>query len=52
MSLYILGTDHVSLLLQGNLTIKSKVAQVYPNLALTIITVQEIFNGWVVKIND
>ncbi|MEO1561227.1 MAG: type II toxin-antitoxin system VapC family toxin, partial [Cyanobacteria bacterium J06632_19] len=32
--------------------VKSKVAQVYPNLAITIITVQEIFNGWVVKIND
>lgn len=33
-------------------SIVSKVAQVYPNLAITIITVQEIFNGWVVKIND
>lgn len=52
MSLYILDTDHVSLLLQGNQAIVSKVAQVYPNLAITIITVQEIFNGWVVKIND
>ncbi|MGF1674824.1 MAG: type II toxin-antitoxin system VapC family toxin [Rivularia sp. (in: cyanobacteria)] len=52
MSLYILDTDHVSLLLQGNQAVKSKVAQVYPSLAITIITVQEIFNGWVVKIND
>ncbi|MBD2498049.1 type II toxin-antitoxin system VapC family toxin [Nostoc sp. FACHB-280] len=52
MSLYILDTDHVSLLLQGNQAVISKVAQVYPNLAITIITVQEIFNGWVVKIND
>jgi tRNA(fMet)-specific endonuclease VapC len=52
MSLYILDTDHVSLLLQGNQTVISKVAQVYPHLAITIVTVQEIFNGWVVKIND
>lgn len=52
MSLYILDTDHVSLLLQGNQAVKSKVTQIYPNLAITIVTVQEIFNGWVVKIND
>ncbi|MFB2767779.1 type II toxin-antitoxin system VapC family toxin [Pelatocladus sp. BLCC-F211] len=52
MSLYILDTDHVSLLLQGNQAVISKVAQVYPHLAITIVTVQEIFNGWVVKIND
>jgi tRNA(fMet)-specific endonuclease VapC len=52
MSLYILDTDHVSLLLQGNQAVISKVAQVYQNLAITIVTVQEIFNGWVVKIND
>jgi tRNA(fMet)-specific endonuclease VapC len=47
MSFYILDTDHVSLLLQGNQAVISKVAQVYPNLAITIVTVQEIFNGWV-----
>ncbi|MBD2502373.1 type II toxin-antitoxin system VapC family toxin [Anabaena azotica] len=52
MSFYILDTDHVSLLLQGNQAVKSKVTQVYPHLAITIVTVQEIFNGWVVKIND
>ena len=52
MSFYILDTDHISLLLQGNQAVISKVAQVYPNLAITIVTVQEIFNGWVVKIND
>ncbi|MBD2364324.1 type II toxin-antitoxin system VapC family toxin [Anabaena minutissima FACHB-250] len=52
MSLYILDTDHVSFLLQGNKAVISKVAQVYPNMAITVVTVQEIFNGWVVKIND
>lgn len=52
MSLYILDTDHVSLLLQGNKAVVSKVALAVPHLAITIITVQEIFNGWVVKIND
>ncbi|WP_226889707.1 type II toxin-antitoxin system VapC family toxin [Nostoc sp. MG11] len=52
MSLYILDTDHVSLLLQGNKAVVSKVALAVPNLSIIIITVQEIFNGWVVKIND
>lgn len=52
MSIYILDTDHVSLLLQGNQAVSSRAAQVYPDLALTIVTVQEIFNGWIVKINN
>lgn len=52
MSFYILDTDHVSLFLQGNQAVISRVGQVYPHLAITIVTVQEIFNGWVVKIND
>ncbi|MUH00141.1 type II toxin-antitoxin system VapC family toxin [Scytonema sp. UIC 10036] len=49
--IYILDTDHVSLFLQSNQAIVSRVALVAPNLAVTIITVQEAFNGWVVKIN-
>jgi tRNA(fMet)-specific endonuclease VapC len=52
MSLYVLDTDHVSLLLQGNKEVVSKVTLVAQNLVITIVTVQEIFNGWVVKIND
>ncbi|NDJ25814.1 type II toxin-antitoxin system VapC family toxin [Nostoc sp. B(2019)] len=52
MSLYILDTDHISLLLQGNKAVVSRVALATPHLARTIITVQEIFNGWIIKIND
>lgn len=52
MTIWILDTDHVSLLLQGNKVVCSKVNQVLPNLAITVITVQEIFNGWIVKINS
>lgn len=49
--IYILDTDHVSLFLQSNQAVVSRVALVALNLAVTIITVQEAFNGWVVKIN-
>lgn len=52
MSMYILDTDHVSLLLQGNQAVSSRAAQLYPDLAIAIVTVQEIFNGWIVKINN
>lgn len=51
MTIWILDTDHVSYLLQGNKAVSSRVNQVLPNLAITIVTVQEIFNGWIVKIN-
>jgi tRNA(fMet)-specific endonuclease VapC len=51
MSLWILDTDHVSLLLEGNLAIQSR-SQMEEDVAITIVTVQEIFNGWVVKINS
>lgn len=53
MTIWILDTNQVSALLEGNNTIKSKVAEVSPNdIAITVVTVQEIFNGWVVKINN
>lgn len=52
MSIYILDTDHVSLLLEGNQAVSSRAAQVSPELAIAIVTVQEIFNGWIVKINN
>lgn len=52
MSIWILDTDHVTLLLQGNQAVCRRFNQCYPNLATTIVTVQEIFNGWIVKIND
>jgi tRNA(fMet)-specific endonuclease VapC len=52
MSLWILDTDHVSLLLAGNQNVRDRVAPVSRNVALTIVTVQEVFNGWVTQIND
>jgi len=52
MTIWIVDTDHVSLLLQGNKAVRYRAEQVFPNLAITVITVQEIFNGWVVKINS
>jgi tRNA(fMet)-specific endonuclease VapC len=51
MSLWILDTDHVSLFLEGNPQIRKQAAGKFPNVAVTIITVQEIFNGWTGRIN-
>ncbi|MDJ0617821.1 MAG: type II toxin-antitoxin system VapC family toxin [Calothrix sp. MO_192.B10] len=48
--MYILDTDHVSLILRNHPQVIAK-ASLYP-IAVTIITVQELFNGWVGKIND
>jgi tRNA(fMet)-specific endonuclease VapC len=52
MSLWILDTDHVSLLLSGNQIVRDRVRPVSRDVALTIVTVQEIFNGWVNLINN
>jgi tRNA(fMet)-specific endonuclease VapC len=52
MTLWVLDTDHVSLLLQGNQAILSRVIRHYPNVGITIVTVQEIFNGWIIRINN
>jgi tRNA(fMet)-specific endonuclease VapC len=46
---YILDTDHVSLILRNHSGI-SAIAQQY-SCAVTIITVQELFNGWTGRIN-
>jgi tRNA(fMet)-specific endonuclease VapC len=52
MTLWILDTDHTSLFLAGNKSIITQVAQHSENIAITIITVQELFNGWNGKLND
>jgi tRNA(fMet)-specific endonuclease VapC len=52
MSLWILDTDHVSLFLEGNPQIREQAAGKFPNVAITIITVQEIFNGWIGRVNN
>jgi tRNA(fMet)-specific endonuclease VapC len=52
MTRFILDTDHVSLWLQGNPSICAKTAGISLDIAVTIVTVQELFNGWVVQINN
>jgi tRNA(fMet)-specific endonuclease VapC len=52
MSLWILDTDHVSLFLAGNQKVRDRIFLGSNNVALTIVTVQEVFNGWMSQIND
>jgi tRNA(fMet)-specific endonuclease VapC len=50
--LYILDTDRVSLWLEGHSVVRNKTLEFEANLAITIITVQELFNGWMGCLND
>ena len=50
MSRYILDTDHVSMILCNHPQVINNAQQHQADV--TIITVQELFNGWVGKIND
>jgi tRNA(fMet)-specific endonuclease VapC len=52
MTLWILDTDHTSLFLAGNKSVILQVAEHAEDIAITIITVQELFNGWNGKLND
>jgi tRNA(fMet)-specific endonuclease VapC len=52
MSLWVLDTDHVSLFIEGNPNVSKQAAPKFPNVAITIVTVQEIFNGWTGRINN
>ena len=51
MTLYVLDTDHVSMWLEDHPVICENIAQHRSNLVITIVTVQEIFNGWISRIN-
>ena len=51
MTVWILDTDHVSLLLERHSQVSRQVAETGANVVLTIVTVQELFNGWIVRIN-
>ena len=46
----ILDTDHVSLILQKSPQVITNAAK--HEISVTIVTVQELFNGWVGRIND
>jgi len=52
VSCWILDTDHVSLILRGNQQVIKAAAGHHPNVVITIVTVQELFNGWVGRINQ
>ncbi|NJL52060.1 MAG: type II toxin-antitoxin system VapC family toxin [Hydrococcus sp. SU_1_0] len=52
MSLWILDTDTTSLLLRGNPNVSRQVQSVGADVAISIVTAQELFNGWVVRINN
>jgi tRNA(fMet)-specific endonuclease VapC len=52
MTRFILDTDSASLFLAGNQKLIYRVTQEVPNVATTIVTVQELFNGWAGRVND
>jgi tRNA(fMet)-specific endonuclease VapC len=49
--MFILDTDHVSLWLRNNPLVRAKVDASAQDVSLTVITVQELFNGWVSRLN-
>jgi tRNA(fMet)-specific endonuclease VapC len=52
LSLLILDTDHVSLFLKGNTLVCDRIFQTEPdNLAISVITAEEICQGWLSEIN-
>jgi tRNA(fMet)-specific endonuclease VapC len=52
VTLYVLDTDHVSMWLENQLAVRHNVIANQANLAITIVTVQEIFNGWIGRLNN
>jgi tRNA(fMet)-specific endonuclease VapC len=50
--IWILDTDHASLFLAGNKAIVATVDNHYKDVAITVVTVQELFNGWVGRLNN
>jgi tRNA(fMet)-specific endonuclease VapC len=51
MTIYILDTDHISLFLGNYPAVRDKVLQSKAECSITVISVQEIFNGWVGQLN-
>jgi tRNA(fMet)-specific endonuclease VapC len=49
---WILDTDHVSLVLWDNPVVTPRLDVARSRAAVTIITVQEVFNGWVGQLNQ
>jgi tRNA(fMet)-specific endonuclease VapC len=51
MMRYVLDTDHVSLILRGDIRLETRVAK-ESGVCTTVITFQESFNGWMARINQ
>ena len=52
MSLLILDTDHASLFLKGNTLVSDRIFETEPDkLAISIITAEEMCQGWLSEIN-
>jgi tRNA(fMet)-specific endonuclease VapC len=49
---WILDTDHVSLVLWNNPVVTERLDLAQSQAAVAIITVQEVFNGWVGRLNQ
>ncbi len=50
--MFILDTDHVSFWLRGNPLVQARTIQASGNVATTVVSVQEMFNGWAGRINN
>jgi tRNA(fMet)-specific endonuclease VapC len=48
---YILDTDHISLFMGRKSVVRPRVLQILPECSITVISVHEVFNGWVSQIN-
>ena len=48
---YLLDSDHISFFLRGDAVIKSRLRQEIEVTGISIISVQEVFNGWVSLLN-
>ncbi|MBE9029499.1 type II toxin-antitoxin system VapC family toxin [filamentous cyanobacterium LEGE 11480] len=52
MTLWVLDTDTTSLVLRRHPQVSQQVQSAGANVAISIVTAQELFNGWVVRINN
>jgi tRNA(fMet)-specific endonuclease VapC len=50
--MFILDTDHVSFWLRGHPLVQARALQATGNVTTTVVSVQEIFNGWASRINN
>jgi tRNA(fMet)-specific endonuclease VapC len=52
MSLWMLDTDHISLYLRGNQTVITNVDRNLSQVVMSIISFQEVMNGWTGALNQ